>query len=131
MRKQFLETLWSKLASLSPLDIGPWRDRCRQWVERYPVVLPEYRCLRDFISTYVFADVLSDELADGELIIPGSSGAGVERFNLAFRVKPDQRIFLHRGLGRDGIRNSGGHRRMPGERTASAPSRSTATAGSR
>ena len=101
--QQFLETLWSKLASLSPLDIGPWRDRCRQWVERYPVVLPEYRCLRDFISTYVFADVLSDELADGELIIPGSSGAGVERFNLAFRVKPDQRIFCTGALGAMGF----------------------------
>lgn len=75
-----------------------WLARCREWKTRYPVVLPEYRAQK-LVSTYVLADVLSDELTGDDVIISGSSGAGIEIFLLAFRVKEGQRILLTTALG--------------------------------
>jgi acetolactate synthase-1/2/3 large subunit len=43
--------------------------------------------------------VLSDELTGDDVIISGSSGAGIEIFLLAFRVKEGQRILLTTALG--------------------------------
>jgi acetolactate synthase-1/2/3 large subunit len=55
------------------------------------------------VNTYVLSSVLADELNDSDLIIPGSSGAGIDTFWLAFRVKKGQRLFSTGGLGAMGF----------------------------
>ena len=76
-----------------------WLERCREWKRRYPVVQPEYRALPDRVSTYVFAEALSAETDEGEVIVSGSSGAGIEIFLLALEAKARQRIVLTTALG--------------------------------
>jgi acetolactate synthase-1/2/3 large subunit len=100
---QFFEAVWNQRGSLPTLDIASWRNRCRQWNDRYPAVLPEYRQEQQYINTYVFADTLAEELAGDDLIIPGSSGSGLDRFWLGFRVKTGQRFFSTGGLGAMGF----------------------------
>ena len=80
-----------------------WVERCRQWKKTYPVVLPEHRARRDAVSTYAFSEALSEELAEGNVVVSASSGSAIEIFLLAFRVKEDQRIFHNRGLGAMGF----------------------------
>jgi len=76
-----------------------WLSRCKEWKEKYPVVLNEHRIHRGSVSTYYFSEILADELLNDELIVPGSSGNSIEIFLLTLKVKSGQRIFHNRGLG--------------------------------
>lgn len=76
-----------------------WIERCTAWKNSYPVVLPEYRKPSTYVNTYVFAETLSDAMAEGDQIIPGSSGAALDTFWLAVRLKRGQRAVATGGLG--------------------------------
>lgn len=94
----FLEQLLVA-SGAQPLDCQPWRERCHDWKNAYPVVLPEYRRPSDYVNTYVFSETLSDALAEGDQIIPGSSGAALDTFWLSVRLKRGQRAVATGGLG--------------------------------
>jgi len=78
---------------------GPWLARCKEWLAKYPVVTPEFRAEKGAVSTYVLADTLSDLLGPDDYIVSGSSGAAIEIFLLAYRVRAGQRVFLTTALG--------------------------------
>lgn len=84
---------------LQSRDRSWWVKRAKEWAERYPVVLPEYWEATDAVNTYVLMDVLSDELTETDVIVPGSSGPCSDIFMQAFRVKAGQRIVNAPGLG--------------------------------
>ena len=95
----FLVELLAQAHTVVPRDRSAWMTRCAEWKARYPIVLPEYRALPDRVSTYVLTDVLSDEMAEGDMVVSGSSGAGIEIFLLALRVKAGQRVLITTALG--------------------------------
>lgn len=78
---------------------GRWLARCKEWLARYPVVTSGFRGEKGAVSTYVLADTLSDLLAPDDFIVSGSSGAAIEIFLLAYRVRSGQRVFLTSALG--------------------------------
>jgi len=88
---------------LRPRDRSAWIARCRQWRERYPVVLPEHRELRGTVSTYYLTEVLCQEMNGDDVIASGSSGNAVELFHLCFQHKAGQRVIHTRGLGAMGF----------------------------
>lgn len=96
--KVFLEQLRAASGGQS-LDCQQWRERCGAWKQAYPVVLPEYRRPSDFVNTYVFSETLSEAMAEGDQIIPGSSGAALDTFWLSVRLKRGQRAVATGGLG--------------------------------
>ena len=95
----FLAELLRQREAIRPRQRSAWLARCRAWKTKYPVVLQEYRDLPDRVSTYVLADVLSDVTRAEDLIVSGSSGAGIEVFLLAYRVRAGQRVLLTTALG--------------------------------
>jgi acetolactate synthase-1/2/3 large subunit len=97
--RAFLEELLRQKDSIRPRDRADWMARCRDWKTRYPVVLPEYRALPEKVSTYVLADVLSETTSADDVIVSGSSGAGIEIFLLAYRVREGQRVLVTPALG--------------------------------
>jgi acetolactate synthase-1/2/3 large subunit len=52
---------------------------------------------------YHFSESLSEEMAEGDVIVPGSSGFASEIFLLCLKVKRDQRSFHNRGTGSMGF----------------------------
>jgi acetolactate synthase-1/2/3 large subunit len=83
-----------------------WRDwvgRCQEWKRTYPLVLPEHRNGTGPLSMYHFSEALSDAMAEGDMIAPGSSGFAVEIFLLCLKIKRDQRCFHNRGTGSMGF----------------------------
>ena len=66
-------------------------------------MLPEHRKPDQNISTYYFAEILSEELQENEMIASGSSGAGIEIFQHALRMKKGQRLFHTAALGSMGF----------------------------
>jgi acetolactate synthase-1/2/3 large subunit len=79
-----------------------WKQHCAAWRTRYPLVLPEHTT-PGRVSVYNFAEVMAGVLNEGDFIVSGSSGTGIELFLLAFRVKKGQRIFHTTALGSMGF----------------------------
>jgi acetolactate synthase I/II/III large subunit len=99
----FIDEFCRQADTVACVDRSAWHARCRDWKTRYPVVLPEHRAHTDGISAYAFSEALSEELAEGELIVPGSSGFASEIFLLVLKVKEGQRVFHNRGTGAMGF----------------------------
>jgi len=95
----FIAEMTRQLGAVQLRDRSAWDARWSAWRTAYPVVLPEYRRLPNAVSTYVFAEAISEASASDELIVSGSSGAGIEIFCLAVRLKEGQRLFLTTALG--------------------------------
>lgn len=96
---EFVGEFLRQAGRLEPKDRSCWVERAKEWSERYPVVLPEYWEAEGAVNTYALMDVLSDELTETDVIVPGSSGPCSDIFMQAFRVKPGQRIVNAPGLG--------------------------------
>ena len=76
---------------------GIWLKWCRNLVERYPVVQPEYhRTDGGLINPYIFLDKLFAQLKKDERIICGNGAACVMTFQ-AGKIKQGQRMFANSG----------------------------------
>lgn len=97
--KEFILEMTRQFGDVRQRDRATWDARCHEWKTKYPVVLSEYRGLDTGVSTYVLAEAISNASAADDVIVSGSSGAGIEIFCLAATLKEGQRIFLTTALG--------------------------------
>jgi acetolactate synthase-1/2/3 large subunit len=97
--KDFLVDFLGRKNDIEPSARLDWWERVRNWKQRYPTVLPEYWEQAEYVHNYVFVQVLGEEMAAGDLLVPGSSGACSEITMQAFPVKDGMRIFNSEGLG--------------------------------
>lgn len=97
--KAFLQELLDRADELAARDRSDWLARCKDWQARYPVIQPEHWSDEGYVNLYALIDVLSDEMSEEDLLIPGSSGACSEATMQAFRVREGMRIFNSEGLG--------------------------------
>lgn len=96
----FIEKLLQKAEECYLTDIAPeWLHMCQEWKKEYPVVLEEFRQDEGAINPYHFIDILSDELADDDVIIPGSSGSGIDVYWMCFKNRKNQRTLATGSLG--------------------------------
>lgn len=97
--KTFIDNLLHALEGKSKTDYSNWIAKCSEWKEKYPVVLPEFRNQTGYANTYVFTEVLCEELVGSDMLIPGSSGASIDTFWLSAKLKKGQRAVATGGLG--------------------------------
>jgi acetolactate synthase-1/2/3 large subunit len=97
--KDFIVALIRAASAAAQADRPEWTQRCAQWKERYPVLLPEHKTDEGMVSTYFLADCLSEILPEETPIVSGSSGAGIEIFQHALRLKRGQRLYHTTALG--------------------------------
>lgn len=81
-----------------------WLTCCKDWQRRYPVILPEY-CEEGSgpVNLYHLVHELSTLLQDGDVLVPGSSGACAEVTMQAIKVCSQVRIQNTPGLGSMGF----------------------------
>ncbi len=84
-------------------DRDGWLARCREWRRRWPVIPEGSHDQTGLVDTYALVDVLSEELSEEDVFVPGSSGGCAEITLQAFRVKAGQRVFNSPGLGSMGF----------------------------
>jgi acetolactate synthase-1/2/3 large subunit len=82
---------------------GAWLKRIHDWHQRYPLLVEDQRDPAKPLSAYNFSDTLCDELAEGDILAPGSSGFACEIFLLCYRNKAGQRMYHNRGTGSMGF----------------------------
>jgi acetolactate synthase-1/2/3 large subunit len=94
-----------ELISLKPSDkkYEEWLDYCSQINEKYPVVLPQYKKKRKFISTYILAEEISAQMKEGDIFVPGSSGMCSDIPMQVFKFKKGQRSLNSPGIGSMGF----------------------------
>ena len=89
-------------AILAAADTGPTAAHryyvawCKERVERYPVVLPEYWQEKARVNPYCFSETLFSHLPEDELVVTGDGTACVVTFQAA-KIKRGQRLFTDSG----------------------------------
>lgn len=99
----FIQELLRQTRDLRLPYYNSWITRCKEWKNKYPVVLPEYWDEKDYVNIYVLVEVLSEAMNEDDVLVPGSSGACSEITMQAFKVKEGQRILNTPGLGSMGF----------------------------
>lgn len=74
-----------------------WVEQCQRWREKYPAVLPEWKQQDKYVNSYHFFEVLSEEMADGDILIT-DQGATFFCSTVAFKTKKGQRVFTNGGF---------------------------------
>ncbi|HEY4841211.1 MAG TPA: thiamine pyrophosphate-binding protein [Terriglobales bacterium] len=100
---EFIRALLRHKSDIQRKPRSPWKQRCLDWKNRYPVILPEHRKPEGPVSMYHLAEALQDVLPENTPIVSGSSGSAIELFLLALRVKAGQRVFHTTALGAMGF----------------------------
>ncbi len=99
----FINELLKKILSVERKDRSEWLSKCKNWVNKYPVITKEHWNQTEFVSTYALVDVLSEEMAEFDIFVPGSSGACSDIPLQAFRIKAGQRVLNSPSLGAMGF----------------------------
>ena len=98
--KDFLRELLAQLKGTALPDTAAWLKKAKDWLAKYPVVLPEYwKEENGYVNTYVLIDVLSEQCTPEDVLAPGSSGACSDIFLQCFRLKRGQRVVNAPSLG--------------------------------
>lgn len=98
-------TLIRELISLKPSGKkrGEWLDYCARVNEKYPVVLPQYKKKKNYVSTYILAEEISAQMKEGDIFVPGSSGMCSDIPMQVFKFKKGQRSLNSPGIGSMGF----------------------------
>ncbi len=96
----FVEELLKQISKVKlNNETSKWLEQCQSWKKQYPVVLEEFKKDEGAVNPYYFIDILSNELSDDDVIIPGSSGAGIDVFWMCFKNRKEQRTLATGSLG--------------------------------
>ena len=97
--REFLTELLRQKDAIRLRDHSAWDARCADWKTRYPVVTDEHRNPSTKVSIFNLAEIIGAESGPDDLLVSGSSGAGIEIFLLACPTRTGQRIYHTAGLG--------------------------------
>ncbi len=101
--RAFIETTLQSANAFPAGDRSAWLERCKDWKQRYPFVLPSHYEDVGAVSMYAFAETMAQELPAESIILPGNAGNASELFLTAFSVKDGQRVFHNKGTGAMGF----------------------------
>lgn len=97
---EFLTVLYENIGKLKrSKEVDNWIEQCTKWKKEYPILLEEFKEDKGAVNPYYFIDSLSDVLREDDVIIPGSSGAGIDIFWLGIKNRKNQRLLATGALG--------------------------------
>lgn len=76
--------------------VSDWLKRTKNWMEKYPKVLPEWRKRSDLVNPYFFIETLSEMLPEGAVTV-ADCGGNLTWTIQGFHVKKGQRLFSAMG----------------------------------
>lgn len=98
-----LADLLEKQENLPEVAWQEWLEYGKRLRDRFPVVTQSHREVTGCVSAYYFTHRLCEELEEGDVIVPESSGGAGEITYQAFRVKKGQKMKNAAGLGSMGF----------------------------
>jgi acetolactate synthase-1/2/3 large subunit len=95
--RDFLPQLEAALGEAPLPDWSRWHRRIRRWQRLFPNVTKAMRSRRDYVSSYVFYEVLAEEMEAGDTLV-WDQGASYHCAAVAFRAREGQRAFSNEGF---------------------------------
>ncbi len=92
----FLPKLLAAIPANEPQRHDKWLTQGKDWLRRYPVVLPEYWKNSVKVNPYCFVQALFEQLKENEVVVTADGTACVTAFQAA-AVKRGQRIYHNSG----------------------------------
>ena len=100
--KSFIDELYKNRKKIMYKDNG-WVKFCKDMLNKYPLVTKEYLQLKKYVNSYVLVDILSKNMTEKDVLVPGSSGSCSEVTCQSFKVKKGQTVLNNQGLGSMGF----------------------------
>ncbi len=94
----FLQAMLKMCEKASPFKGDHWRQKCRQYKNRYNGISPEWRKQKRYVNPYVFMDVLSDSLNSPDTLVVDGGGTVNQIAFQSLRFKTGQRVIISAGL---------------------------------
>jgi len=88
----FLNEINKKFDKVKVNDLTEWKNKIKEWKEKYPICLPEYYNQKEKVNPYCFMETLSKVAKEGDIII-GDTGENLTWLMQGFKVKENQRLF--------------------------------------
>ena len=99
--KELMEKLNARLDTMQPggrmFTNQEWIDRCADWKEKYPVVLPKHYEDKKDTNVYAFIKELSRRLTEGQITVVGNGSACVVGSH-AYEIKKNQRFIINSAI---------------------------------
>jgi acetolactate synthase I/II/III large subunit len=95
--KEFISVMLSQLENYTSNDLDSWKEKIKNWKQKYPICLPEYKNLENSVNTYYFTEVLSEQLNENDVVLT-DMGMSFQTVMQAFKIKKGQRLFTSSGL---------------------------------
>jgi acetolactate synthase-1/2/3 large subunit len=73
-----------------------WIAQCKEWLRKYPAILPEYATVENAVNPYYFVGRLFHALKDDDVVVCGDGTACVTAFQGA-DIKEHQRLYTNSG----------------------------------
>lgn len=96
--KEFLQEMVRQKDNIKRKDYSRWIEYSVGLKKKYPVVTKEKWEQNAYVNTYALLDTLSDQMAEDDIFVIGSSGSCIDISMQTFRVKRGQRVFTTKGL---------------------------------
>ncbi|MCK5617736.1 thiamine pyrophosphate-binding protein, partial [Candidatus Pacearchaeota archaeon] len=90
--RDFFDIFNKKAVMINRNKLSSWIQKVKNWKGKYPICLPEYYNLEDKVDPYVFMDVLSRALREGDIVIT-DAGGNLTWTMQGFRAKKTQKLF--------------------------------------
>lgn len=100
---ELLKKLKSKNIDKKEISHKKWVIKIKNWIKKYPVALPEYKKEKKYLNSFTLIDILTNELAENDVIIPTASGSGFTSFHQAAKIKKGQTIYTSNGFAEMGF----------------------------
>lgn len=96
--KEFMLLLLKHKDKIQKNDYSSWMKYAKDMKSRYQIVTEEAKKQKQLVNTYVLLDAITDQMAEDDIYVSGSSGTCIDVSMQTFRVKKGQRVFCTKGL---------------------------------
>jgi acetolactate synthase-1/2/3 large subunit len=95
--KDFIGQMNEAVKTLDFPDYSEWMAKINHWKKIFPNVTEEMKADKQFVSSYYFYEVLSEEMKKEDVLV-WDQGAAYHCAAVAFKVKPGQLAFSNEGF---------------------------------
>ncbi|MFA6740660.1 MAG: thiamine pyrophosphate-binding protein [Arcobacteraceae bacterium] len=94
--KKFIQELTSKIDEIKKNQYTEWLDKCLTYKNQYPTIVPERKEIKDFVDSYNFFDVISNQTNDDSVYVFGNGTACVSSYQ-SLRLFKNQKVIVNSG----------------------------------
>jgi acetolactate synthase-1/2/3 large subunit len=94
--KSFIKELFINVDKVDSNQYKEWLDKCITYKNQYPTIVPEREQVIDFVDSYNFFDVISEQTNDDSIYVFGNGTACVSSYQ-SLKLYKNQKVIVNSG----------------------------------